>query len=546
MKTDPIPTADFETETTNTDYDDAVIFLRQWDKHRQTLERNLHTSPDSETLKAFITESLELGQAHEEFIARFPETEYANYFQSMAPVFSARQLAYVLMMPGVGDPIPADVVSGAFKSEEDADGVHRLIASGIRGDDRFFGSHDLGPAQFVFAAYGVTTYADLLRKLDMSNEFDVSVREDIFKPDSIRMVAFGDTRQVEPGSSKQEYQQAAREAYRSYVAACVPEATDSFHDAVAFGLTRSGSADRTFGAAIRHIDHIGHERAQALYEQYGTTLFGSYNTSQLDLMIKVFLDHDKQELERLHNTDSRIVFINSGGDHSGALYTIPELYQDDDSATLFIEVETFRDIYRGFVALRQRNIQPSSVVFAQHAFGGQMNLTMRSNPDGSRRSAEGVHSASQDWIEEYKGVIKEKHNATLYSIYTDANGFARLVHTYMQPSHTSDEKQIILHGCELAKEVPKQTMTESSKESTSFMRDLVTVIGAEESVRIFGLGDSMMLHRSKDGTALEATAPAERSGDMESQRRPFDATCIEIIAGGTVSEFTQSQIPLHK
>lgn len=546
--TDPIPKQTIDKrpgDLTSLDFESGEALARAWYAYIQKLKATLDVSHDPHDLTEYLNQKLAYDAMRIELGLLFPDTALAAASRQPQPEY-AKTAASSLKDYGVGigKEVPAAVIHAAFQTEPKNQGLHRMIVLGMEQGEYLLniaGKH----MQVVLDAYGVENYADLLGKLDQDDEFDKLLSDALLEPRIIESVSHR-TQDLPVGASSEMRQQANRESYRSYASALMPDAPDEFNDSIAFGMTRGGKAHDVFATAFVNIEYLGQEKAIALFEKIGTTLFGYYTPEQLALMESVFIDNDPAEIERLQQTDSRIVFINSGGDHNGGLREVPDLYADEENATLFIEVGSFRDIYKGFIELRKKGIKPSSVVFAQHAFAGQMNLEQRSSPNGERTSIEGIHSSTPGWIKDNEEQLKNEDHATVFSIAHDGAGFSRLIHEYLQSNSITNEKQVIFHGCLLAKDVDRRVSDMETSDVTSFIRDFAKVLdGEEDYIRMFAFSESMNLRKTDDNTGLTALMRVSETADTDAYRTHLDATCIE-ITDGQQKEYTVPAVPLSK
>lgn len=448
-------------------------------------------------------------------------------------------------------PPDVDIVRLAYQQEDEQGDLHTMCELVLDAPDAPYYAHYI--VEFLKMLRECETGAELLNTLNREKRFDERIYHVILS----RITLF-DLMRSEIGfgrdKSAQEFAQLAREWCAGYYRAMYPDLSDDLIDGSAFYSSQGMAAGwpssellKRFTSTMDAIDTIGVDTAQELFETCGLTMFGSYSLEQLARTYEVFCDNDTEEIERLQGVDTRVVFINSGGDHNGALGCVPDTY-DIQGNVLFFEVEKFEDIYEGFIKLRKRGIRPSSLVLAQHANAGELNIRAKSEPDGSMQGRSySMYSASTEWIGKNKDTLQEERNMTAYSVQKDANGFSRLMSDrYMQPSVDSGRKQVILHGCLLAKIVQRKTV-DSKCDATSFLDDFAQLVPNEEcETDIYGFDKAIAMNRRDD--VLIATIPGDP--DEESlwpSDSHVDCDAVKVsVRGGEMSKSTVSEIPLRQ
>lgn len=525
-------------------YDVAVGIVRNLQDETAHLERSLRAGPIAEDVTQYVGAALKLNRFMIGEANNFPDT----YIGKNKPPYSSAAIAETIVAPMIGNPVDPIVIRTAFEHEEEMGGLHDLIITAL--DDSPVVARLSHPhMKLLTQAYGVANFPELFAKLDMGNPFDKAVRGKLLEPQRLDQMCYCERPVVAPRSGSVMYQAANQAFFASIAKSILPSISAELSEALAQTVTRRhGKGGEMFNTVVAQIERIGPERADRLKEVCGTTLFGSYTDSQVDLLCSIFLDHDEANIDRLKGGDIRLVLINAAGDDSGILNNVPAQYEDSENATIFLEVESFKGIYESFVKLRKLGLQPSSVVFAQHSTEGQMNLFKRGS--GVKKGhGQGMFVASPKFVDTIKPKLDEQ-DADGFSFERDGVGFKRLVGAYMQSSKKTGFKQIIFHGCEMGKHTVRKIddgEPADTTETSVVLEFAKIIVDKDDHIKIYAFGDNMALHKTPDG--LAASAPEAQNSttsfDMTLRRQPFDTTLVE-IDHGAVSEKFVSVVPLQK
>ena len=207
-----------------------------------------------------------------------------------------------------------------------------------------------------------------------------------------------------------------------------PELADSYIYSASFH--KHNQAEQLLNV-IEKINTLGQEKLKTLREFCGIYALNSYSYDQLQCMLKL-AEGDPEEINRLQECDTQIVFINFAGDYNASSSASPSVYDDDSKRTLFFEPQGWGDIYRYMIKLNEKRIKPAKLALVNH--GGENSSSIVKKPPISE--TEYIYTT-------LNAVQSNDSESRIKYLIRDAAGFVRMYNDYMQPSRNIDDPAII-------------------------------------------------------------------------------------------------------
>ena len=435
-----------------------------------------------------------------------------------------------------------DIVGRGIAAEASDGPIHLAILADLANEgasENSFLTPELGALK---SAYGISTLTELLGV--GGDEFSDKLRTALLQPSPVKWMRYNE----QDGSKGMDFKwHETQEAARKWMGLAIAAATEMPADEAmdyTFSASRNNDNKNKFTTdIINKINGFGIARIRQLSAFTGIHGLEAYTTEQLERM-EAIAAKPAECAKALEQHDVTAVLINRFGDHNGVLRNVAAEFDDSHERTVFFEITSMNDIYRRMISLRNAGIKPSTLLLAAHSAPGQFMVS------DVREKSEGQERRDIATVAGRKLVAMVNSNGSLdqgdfgYSM-NGMRGMARLVETYMKPSHgidddSSDEgrKKIIFSACHAGTEVKSGDIDDSGEKIQLGMESVISQLGKDlvasgikTNIDIYGAPGGIQMHSTKLGVHYSGQPDASSFDDTEFKRPHLAAHRIRVEHG---------------